>query len=1332
MKTLPTWLHRFHFPQKKAKRLVQLRRPHVRPSIEILEDRSLLSTIYTVTSLLDTNTGSGDSGTLRYVLNQVNANHTGTAASPDSIQFAVSGTISVDAANGGALPGLASDEVADIDGMSAPGFNGTPLVTLDGTNAGADANGLTISGGSSIVAGLAIVNFSGNGIQLDTNGKDTVKSCYIGITTAGEAASNGANGIFIDGTPSNTIGGEQILAGNVISGNGGDGILIEGTTASNNTVLGNFIGTDPTGSVAIGNGGNGIQLKNAPNNQIGPSNPVTPVTYSNTDNFPSNLPVSGWQGIRGGDGSGQYLITGTSVTNGVESGLLYEGTIDGSGVSYAVNYPGSTASSVYGPNNLGGGEIQLVGTYQNPSGSATVNGFIFQGTTSDLNNPSNYVTIDMPGADFNYVHSAAGGLAVGNYDSLTGGLLGPGKAFLYDVSDPANPTYITDIVFPGSVSNTAYGIWYNGGTSYTICGGYADDPASNMQDQNQPIGQAYLVDYDSSTGTFSHWTSFSYPYGVGYLTHFEGISSTSPGVYTLNADAVGGDPSQPSQGALVTVTRKPDGSFGAAQWTPLNYPGLDPTTTITSSNSVYGNQVVGIAIGSNGVSYQATVNSIAQLSNVISGNGGNGILIEGAAATGNAVVDNNIGTNVPGTAALGNDGNGIEITNGAQQNTIGGNAPTALTFTGTQTQSPGKPADGNVISANGGAGVLITGGAEFNTLSGNFIGTDVTGMHAFGNSGNGVGIINADNNSLIGTTVAQDPFVYLNLICANGGNGLVIDDSNNTTVQANDFGLADDNATALGNRLDGVLIEGTSQNTQFGGVIPLGNIVAGNGRNGVEIADTASGTVAFNTFCGLPAFVDSAVGNKLDGMLITSTGGNNVLRTNVIAGNELNGIHISGDASGVQVTEDIIGMDTNGMSPLPNGSNGILIDGTAHDNLLGGDQVSVIPQNTISGNDGNGIAIEGNAHGNQIVHSFIGTNSTGTAAYGNKGAGIFITNNANNTTIGGTTAFEQNVISGNQDGIFLFGGGAFGTQIVGNLIGTDKTGQNALPNNGPGVLILSSSNNQIGGTGAGMGNVIAFNTAGVVVVSGVHNAILGNSISSNVSAGIVLAPGTNANNDQPAPVLSAAVELSSSVVQITGTLTAAANTTYSIEFFATPSGTPAGQGQNYLGSITATTNAQGIASIGFTSTLPSVSGTSFTTTATDPVNNSSPFSSAMFASPPAPPSPPSPPPSPSTPTPVGTLTPFGIGLVPGFHLAIFDVDSIGQVFTQPFGTFLSGSSLTFVASELIFTATALQNTNGSLLALLQEQSSPLDLMQVLNLVNPFVFNALLTALMKPV
>ena len=95
----------------------------------------------------------------------------------------------------------------------------------------------------------------------------------------------------------------------------------------------------------------------------------------------------------------------------------------------------------------------------------------------------------------------------------------------------------------------------------------------------------------------------------------------------------------------------------------LNYPGVDPTTNITSSNSVSGNQVVGIVIGPEGTfSFQATVNIGFQLSNVISGNGGNGIGLYGA--NDNQIAMNDIGTDVTGTLDRGNAGNGILVTGG--------------------------------------------------------------------------------------------------------------------------------------------------------------------------------------------------------------------------------------------------------------------------------------------------------------------------------------------------------------------------------------------------------------------------------------------------------------------------------------------------------------------------------------------------------------------------------------------------------------------------------------------------------------------------------------------
>ena len=67
---------------------------------------------------------------------------------------------------------------------------------------------------------------------------------------------------------------------------------------------------------------------------------------------------------------------------------------------------------------------------------------------------------------------------------------------------------------------------------------------------------------------------------------------------------------------------------------------------------------------------------------------------------------------------------------------------------------------------------------------------------------------------------------------------------------------------------------------------------------------------------------------------------------------------------------------------LPNGGDGLLIDGNAHGNTIGGTLRSVIPQNTFSGNGGYGVAITGRAHRNRVFGSFIGTQILGVGAAG--------------------------------------------------------------------------------------------------------------------------------------------------------------------------------------------------------------------------------------------------------------------------------------------------------------------------------------------------------------
>ena len=67
-------------------------------------------------------------------------------------------------------------------------------------------------------------------------------------------------------------------------------------------------------------------------------------------------------------------------------------------------------------------------------------------------------------------------------------------------------------------------------------------------------------------------------------------------------------------------------------------------------------------------------------------------------------------------------------------------------------------------------------------------------------------------------------------------------------------------------------------------MIPLGNVISGNDRNGIEVTQSVSGFTSFNTFAGIFAF-GGAAPNGRDGILITSRGGNNLIRTCIVSGN---------------------------------------------------------------------------------------------------------------------------------------------------------------------------------------------------------------------------------------------------------------------------------------------------------------------------------------------------------------------------------------------------------------------------------------------------------------
>jgi CSLREA domain-containing protein len=135
-----------------------------------------------------------------------------------------------------------------IDGTSAPGYAGEPVVELDGTAAESEGAvaGLHLGGGESVVEGLAIGGFRFAGIWLTGESPSRVCSSWIGVVL-GEAPLPNVAGIRVgsDSTGNEIgVGCEAGAPPNVIAGNLGSGVEDEGFETK---VGGNRIGASPAG-----------------------------------------------------------------------------------------------------------------------------------------------------------------------------------------------------------------------------------------------------------------------------------------------------------------------------------------------------------------------------------------------------------------------------------------------------------------------------------------------------------------------------------------------------------------------------------------------------------------------------------------------------------------------------------------------------------------------------------------------------------------------------------------------------------------------------------------------------------------------------------------------------------------------------------------------------------------------------------------------------------------------------------------------------------------------------------------------------------------------------
>ena len=202
-------------------------------------------------------------------------------------------------------------------------------------------------------------------------------------------------------------------------------------------------------------------------------------------------------------------------------------------------------------------------------------------------------------------------------------------------------------------------------------------------------------------------------------------------------------------------------------------------------------------------------------------------------------------------------------------------------------------------------------------------------------------------------------------------------------------------------------------------------------------------------------------------------------------------------------------MDADGVTAAGNNGQGVRLSLGSSGNTVGG--VTAADRNVITANIASGVLIT-DSHYNVVLGNYIGTNANGDAAPGNNADGVRVERGDYNT-IGGSASGAGNVLSGNDDGIEIFGDNtgtnAIGNVVQGNLIGTDAAGTGDLGNRENGVYIFQGAvGNIVGGTTSGARNVISGNDEEGLIIAGAAttgNQVMGNYIGLNVTGGTALA-----------------------------------------------------------------------------------------------------------------------------------------------------------------------------------------------------------------------------------
>src|SRR5438132_550397 len=348
-----------------------------------------LANTFTVTNTNDTGTGS-----LRQAITDAN-NHSGL----DTIDFNIPGAGVHTITPATALPNI-TDAVI-IDGYTQPGASANTLavgdnaqlrIQLDGSTtagnglafgrrggstvrglminryqvgiflSGGSQSGSNIIGGTVTGAGNIIGAFSLAGINVSSAPNNIIQGNRIGTNAAGTSGlGGGTHGVTIGSSTGTQIGGTAAGAGNLISGASGDGMTVN--LSPGTVIQGNLIGTDVTGTVAIPNGNAGVDIINAGGASNGSMIGGTAFGAGNIIAF------NGTHGVVIASGNTQWPILRNSIFSNVGLGITLGGRPDDLS---ATPTPNDAGDGDTGPNNLQ--NYPVIESVSSSGGMTTISG----------------------------------------------------------------------------------------------------------------------------------------------------------------------------------------------------------------------------------------------------------------------------------------------------------------------------------------------------------------------------------------------------------------------------------------------------------------------------------------------------------------------------------------------------------------------------------------------------------------------------------------------------------------------------------------------------------------------------------------------------------------------------------------------------------------------------------------------------------------------------------------------------------------------------------------------------------------------------------------------